>query len=49
MLQEFKLFNGSLENIDHSKKLITTLNAPSFKTLKKDSFYRDALKSSDML
>ena len=49
MLQEFKLFNGSLENIDHSKKLITTLNAHSFNTLKKDSFFRDALKSSDML
>lgn len=49
MLQEFNLFNGSLNEISQSKKLITTLNAHSFNTLHKDTFFKEALKSSDML
>ncbi|HHV87122.1 MAG TPA: WecB/TagA/CpsF family glycosyltransferase [Petrimonas sp.] len=49
MLHEFNLFNGSLQEISQSKKLITTLNAHSFNTLHKDVFFREALKSSDML
>ena len=49
MLQEFNLFNGSLQEINASKKLITTLNAHSYNTLKKDNVFREALKSSDVL
>lgn len=49
MLHEFKLFNGSLQELNPSKKLITTLNAHSFNTLHRDKFFREALKSSDTL
>lgn len=49
MLQQFELFNGSLEEITPSKKLITTLNAHSFNTVKKDPVFREALQASDML
>ncbi len=49
MLHEFNLFNGPLQEMSQSKKLITTLNAHSFNTLHKDIFFREALKSSDML
>lgn len=49
MLQQFELFNGSLEEISSSKKLITTLNAHSFNTLKKDTAFREALQASDMI
>ncbi|OJV81850.1 MAG: beta-1,4-N-acetyl- mannosaminyltransferase [Bacteroidia bacterium 44-10] len=49
MLNEFKLFNGALQEISSSKKLITTLNAHSFNTLKKDAAFREALQASDML
>lgn len=49
MLQQFKLFNGSLYEIGHSKMLITTLNAHSFNTVKKDPLFKEALQSSDML
>lgn len=49
MLQEFELFNGPLQEITHSKKLITTLNAHSFNTVKKDPDFRKALQASDML
>lgn len=49
MLKEFELFNGSLQEITHSKKLITTLNAHSYNTLKKDPDFRKALRASDML
>lgn len=49
MLQQFKLFNGILEELSSSKKLITTLNAHSFNTVKKDPIFREALQASDML
>ncbi|WP_298653448.1 WecB/TagA/CpsF family glycosyltransferase [uncultured Proteiniphilum sp.] len=49
MLQEFELFNGSLQEVPPSKKLIATLNAHSFNTVKKDSIFREALRASDML
>lgn len=49
MLKEFELYNGTLQNITHSKKLITTLNAHSFNTIKKDPIFRKALQASDML
>lgn len=49
MLREFELFNGSLQEITHSKKLITTLNAHSYNTVKKDPLFHEALKASDML
>ena len=49
MLQQFKLFNGVLEELPSSKKLITTLNAHSFNTVKKDPVFREALQASDML
>ncbi|MFA7491960.1 MAG: WecB/TagA/CpsF family glycosyltransferase [Proteiniphilum sp.] len=49
MLQQFKLYNGGLEELPFSKKLITTLNAHSFNTVKRDPIFREALQSSDML
>lgn len=49
MMHEFKLFNGPLQGISSSKKLITTLNAHSFNTVKKDSAFREALQASDLL
>lgn len=49
MLYEFSIFNGSLNEIPSSKKLITTLNAHSYNTLYKDFIFKEALKSSDIL
>lgn len=49
MLREFNIYNGALSELSHSKKLITTINAHSYNTLKKDSDFREALKSSDIL
>lgn len=49
MLQQFELFNGSLQEITGSKKLITTLNAHSFNTVKRDPLFREALQASDMI
>lgn len=49
MLRTFELYNGPLNELDSSKKLINTLNAHSFNTLKKDNFFREALQASDML
>lgn len=49
MLRSFELYNGQLHELDSSKKLISTLNAHSFNTLRKDSFFREALMASDML
>ena len=49
MLHKFELFNGSLQEITPSKKLITTLNAHSFNTVKRDPVFSEALQSSDML
>lgn len=49
MLQQFELFNGPLQEITSSKKLITTLNAHSYNTVKKDPVFREALQASDIL
>lgn len=49
MLSEFKLFEGNLDEIDSSKKLITTINAHSFNTLLHDDLFKNALSSSDVL
>lgn len=49
MLQQFELFNGNLREMAPSKKLITTLNAHSFNTAKKDPIFREALRASDIL
>lgn len=49
MLQQFELFNGSLQEISFSKKLITTLNAHSYNTVKKDVAFQEALQNSDVL
>ena len=49
MLRSFELYNGPLHELDSSKKLINTLNAHSFNTLRKDNFFREALQASDML
>ncbi|MFA6701540.1 MAG: WecB/TagA/CpsF family glycosyltransferase [Dysgonamonadaceae bacterium] len=49
MLHDFNLFNGSLQEINSSKMLITTLNAHSYNTLKNDNVFREALLSSDVL
>lgn len=49
MLRSIDLYNGQLQELDSSKKLISTLNAHSYNTLRKDSFFREALLSSDML
>lgn len=49
MLYEFSLFNGSLNDISSSKKLITTLNAHSYNTLYDDIIFKEAIRSSDIL
>lgn len=50
MLRSFNLHNRPLHELDSSKKkLINTLNAHSFNTLKKDNYFREALQASDML
>lgn len=49
MLQQFELFNGVLEELPPTKQLITTLNAHSFNTLKRDPSFRQALLASDKL
>lgn len=49
MLRQFELFNGPLEDLTSRKQLITTLNAHSFNTLKRDPVFLKALKSSDIL
>lgn len=49
MLYEFNLFNGSLDEISPTKKLITTLNAHSYNTLYDDIIFKEALKNSDIL
>ena len=49
MLYIRKLYNGSLDDLDASKKLITTLNAHSYNTLKKDPTFGESLSASDIL
>ena len=49
MLQDYTLFNQSLEAISQQKALINTINAHSFNTLHKDQNFDQALHSSDIL
>lgn len=49
MLHTYTLFNESLDKIGHSKVLITTLNAHSFNTVRKDVEFKTALKNSNVL
>ena len=49
MLHTYILFNESLDKIDHSKALISTLNAHSFNTDHKDVEFKTALKNSSVL
>lgn len=49
-IMNFKVFEQRLESIDFdSKKIINTLNAHSYIVSKKDSYFRRALKDSDIL
>lgn len=49
MLQKLELYNAPLQEIQPSKKLINTINAHSYNTLRKDAIFRQALQASDML
>lgn len=49
MLYEFEIYNGPLNDIPSSKKLITTINAHSYNTLYEDLIFKEAIKSSDIL
>ncbi|MDD4777205.1 MAG: WecB/TagA/CpsF family glycosyltransferase [Fermentimonas sp.] len=49
MFQTINLFCGSLQDLLPEKQLITTLNAHSFNTVKKDPVFFEALKASDIL
>ncbi len=49
MLHTYTLFNESLDKIEHSKVLISTLNAHSFNTVHKDAEFKAALKNSNVL
>lgn len=49
MLQKFDLYKGSLHEMQPSKKLINTINAHSYNTVRRDNQFREALQASDML
>lgn len=49
MLQNFILFNQSLNEINQTRALINTLNAHSFNTVHTDVDFRNAILSSDIL
>lgn len=49
MLQKFELYNGSLQELQPTKRLINTINAHSYNTLRNDASFREALQGSDML
>jgi N-acetylglucosaminyldiphosphoundecaprenol N-acetyl-beta-D-mannosaminyltransferase len=49
MFNTFKLYNGSLQELLPQKQLITTLNAHSFNTVRKDPVFYQALQGSDIL
>lgn len=49
MLHTYKLFDESLDKIEQSKILISTLNAHSFNTVHKDAEFKTALKNSNVL
>lgn len=44
-----KLFNGPLDQLDDSKKLISTLNAHSYNTLQKDPVFSESIYASAVL
>lgn len=49
MFRKFELYNGSLQELLPEKQLITTLNAHSFNTVKKDPIFYQALQGSNIL
>lgn len=49
MLHTYTLFNERLDDIKHSKVLISTLNAYSYNIVHKDEEFKAALKNSDVL
>ncbi|MEI7504750.1 MAG: WecB/TagA/CpsF family glycosyltransferase [Paludibacter sp.] len=49
MLQNFTLFNQSLNEIKQTRALINTLNAHSFNTVSTDENFRNAIMGSDVL
>ncbi|NLZ94225.1 MAG: WecB/TagA/CpsF family glycosyltransferase [Bacteroidales bacterium] len=49
MLHTYPLFDEHLDNIEHSKVLISTLNAHSYNTVHKDEEFKTALKNSNVL
>ena len=49
MLHTYTLFNESLDKIEHSKALISTLNAHSFNTIHNDVEFKTALNNSNVL
>lgn len=48
-ITEFKIFSGTLSEIESGKKLITTINAHSYNVSKTDGVFAQALKNSDIL
>lgn len=49
MLQNYSIFNNSLDAIKQTKLLISTINAHSYNTVNEDRDFQRALKSSDVL
>lgn len=49
MLQNYTIFNKSLDAIKQPKALISTINAHSYNTVNEDIDFQRALKSSDVL
>ena len=49
MLQDYTIFNQSLNEISQPKALIGALNAHSFNTVQKDEDFHKALQSCDVL
>ena len=49
MLHTYRLFDEHLDTIEHSKVLISTLNAHSYNTVHKDEEFKTALKNSNVL
>lgn len=49
MLHKYTLFNESLDDIKQTKQLISTINAHSFNTVRKDEDFKTALESSNVL
>ncbi len=49
MFRKFELYNGLLKDLPPEKQLITTLNAHSFNTVRRDPVFFEALQASDVL